>query len=543
MVSAELAKSIGLKKVKKALKKKVLAILGGFGAIFIIFAVIIGLMFFGIAHDEAVASEDPYAQECSTTGVMTGVTFGGQMDIVLRTLRIVESGENYQSQSKSSTASGAYQFINKTWNGYKDIWKSYGDFSGGAYLAPASVQDMVAKKKVEDILAGNSVEVVGPTWMTGHVPIGGEWDAPGGKIGAKVGSNPTPRQYQAKWMKIYNFLVSTTPQQTYNSGGPAQASYGSADAAERSIKSFSRKAIPSDNVQINDMFIGFASTYGNDPITGYVDTGDNNIPALTGHTNNQPGIAIYNQGTLGGWWQVTAPNSRTVILQQTDYGPSTDRMIDINAVAARSAFGYLASSFPTDQGSWSAVYLGKDAPQTAVFLDTKGVGDAKVDPSTEAAVPLTCNPETVGSEDGTPVIDAKLPTGPVASDVIVNVYGIRIHKDIAGNLQAMINAMRAAGLNPGGGGYRDPAGQLAVRRNNCGTSQYAIYEMPSSKCSPPTAKPGTSMHEKGLAIDFTCGGGSLNKSSPCFTWLKLNAANYGFINFPKEPWHWSTNGR
>lgn len=542
MVSAELAKSIGLKKVKKALKKKVLAILGGFGAIFIIFAVIIGLMFFGIAHDEAVASEDPYAQECSTTGVMTGVTFGGQMDIVLRTLRIVESGENYQSQSKSSSASGAYQFINKTWNGYKDVWGPSGDFSGGAYLAPASVQDMVAKKKVEGILATNGVEVVGPTWMTGHVPVGAEWDAPGGIIGASKGSNPTPRQYQAKWMKIYNFLVSTTPTSTFNAQ-PAASSYGSADAAERSIKSFSRKAIPSDNVQINDMFIGFASTYGNDPITGYVDTGDNNIPALAGHTNDQPGVAIYNQGTLGGWWQVTAPNSRTVILQQTDYGPSTDRMIDINAVAARSAFGYPAASFPTDQGSWSAVYLGKDAPQTAVFLDTKGVGDAKVDPSTNAAVPLTCNPETVGSEDGTPVINANLPTGPVASDVIVNVYGIRIHKDIAGNLKAMIDAMRAAGLNPGGGGYRDPAGQLAVRRNNCGTSQYAIYEMPSSSCRPPTAKPGTSMHEKGQAIDFTCGGGTLTKSSPCFTWLKLNAANYGFINFPKEAWHWSTNGR
>ncbi|WNG61464.1 M15 family metallopeptidase [Archangium gephyra] len=27
-----------------------------------------------------------------------------------------------------------------------------------------------------------------------------------------------------------------------------------------------------------------------------------------------------------------------------------------------------------------------------------------------------------------------------------------------------------------------------------------------------------------------------------FVWLKANAARYGFINLPSEPWHWSTNG-
>ena len=43
----------------------------------------------------------------------------------------------------------------------------------------------------------------------------------------------------------------------------------------------------------------------------------------------------------------------------------------------------------------------------------------------------------------------------------------------------------------------------AVRRANCGSSNYAIYQMPASACSPPTARPGTSMHEQGLAIDFT----------------------------------------
>ncbi len=127
-------------------------------------------------------------------------------------------------------------------------------------------------------------------------------------------------------------------------------------------------------------------------------------------------------------------------------------------------------------------------------------------------------------------------------DSIVTVHGIRVHSSIAGRLDAMLNAASAAGINMSGGGYRDPSGQIAVRRSNCGGSDYAIYQMPASSCRPPTARPGQSMHEKGLAIDFASGGGTLTRGSPAFAWLKANAASYGFYNLPSEPWHWSTNG-
>ena len=85
-------------------------------------------------------------------------------------------------------------------------------------------------------------------------------------------------------------------------------------------------------------------------------------------------------------------------------------------------------------------------------------------------------------------------------------------------------------------------GQIQTRMNNCGTSYYAIYEMPASQCHPPTARPGQSMHERGLAVDFTCNGGGVigSHSSPCFQWLAANASGYGFYNLPSEPWHWST---
>ena len=125
---------------------------------------------------------------------------------------------------------------------------------------------------------------------------------------------------------------------------------------------------------------------------------------------------------------------------------------------------------------------------------------------------------------------------------IVSVGGIRVASSIAGNLQRLLAAASASGINLSGGGYRDPAGQIAVRRSNCGSSNYAIYQMPSSACSPPTARPGSSMHEQGLAIDFTQGGRTLTRGSAGFSWLRANASSYGFYNLPSEPWHWSTNG-
>jgi hypothetical protein len=120
---------------------------------------------------------------------------------------------------------------------------------------------------------------------------------------------------------------------------------------------------------------------------------------------------------------------------------------------------------------------------------------------------------------------------------------ITVDSSLASNLSALLRAASAAGLNMCGGGYRDPAEQIALRRAHCGTSTYAIYEAPSSACSPPTARPGTSMHEKGLAIDFTCGGGTVQRGTACFSWLEGHAGAYGLSNLPSEPWHWSTNGQ
>lgn len=120
---------------------------------------------------------------------------------------------------------------------------------------------------------------------------------------------------------------------------------------------------------------------------------------------------------------------------------------------------------------------------------------------------------------------------------------ITVAGSISGNVQALLNDAAADGVMLCGGGYRDPQEQIQLRMAHCGTSNYAIYEMPASQCSPPTAIPGTSMHEQGLAIDFTCnGGGTVSTGDECWDWLQANAVGYGLYNLPGESWHWSTNG-
>ncbi len=135
--------------------------------------------------------------------------------------------------------------------------------------------------------------------------------------------------------------------------------------------------------------------------------------------------------------------------------------------------------------------------------------------------------------------------GPVATpDEISSVYGIAIHNSIAPQLQALIEAAEADGITLTGGGWRDPAAQIRLRRAHCGTSDYAIWEAPASSCRPPTARPGSSLHERGLAVDFSHNNRSINSpNSRAFLWLKANAAKYGFYNLPSERWHWSTTGR
>ena len=161
--------------------------------------------------------------------------------------------------------------------------------------------------------------------------------------------------------------------------------------------------------------------------------------------------------------------------------------------------------------------------------------------ATRPAAPTTAPPRTPTTRP--PTTTPPPPSGLVTWADVVKVGGIWVNKRIAGQVRSLLNAATAAGFSLSGGGFRDPASQIALRQAHCGPSAYAIYQMPASQCSPPTARPGTSMHEQGLAIDFTSSGHLISsRSDPAFAWLAGNAARFGFYNLPSEPWHWSVNG-
>jgi hypothetical protein len=113
------------------------------------------------------------------------------------------------------------------------------------------------------------------------------------------------------------------------------------------------------------------------------------------------------------------------------------------------------------------------------------------------------------------------------------------------NVSSMLaTAKSERNLSFAGGGFRTAARQIALRKANCGTTHYDIYEKPSSKCHPSTARPGTSNHELGLAIDFSnmCYPNSTCNGNPRYDWLVTNSQRWGIKKLGSEAWHWSWNG-
>ncbi len=146
-----------------------------------------------------------------------------------------------------------------------------------------------------------------------------------------------------------------------------------------------------------------------------------------------------------------------------------------------------------------------------------------------------------GSGTGSATSTRRIPE--TARPSLATVGGITVNASIAYHIQSLLAAASADGVFLGGYGWRDINTQIALRRQNCGTSDYAVWDMPPDGCSPPTARPGASMHEQGLAIDFSVNGRFINsRSDDAFVWLAANAGRFGFSNLPSEPWHWSTTG-
>jgi len=129
-------------------------------------------------------------------------------------------------------------------------------------------------------------------------------------------------------------------------------------------------------------------------------------------------------------------------------------------------------------------------------------------------------------------------TGFAVADT-TNIYGTIVHRNVAYAFKRMVDDARANGILISGGGFRTRERQIELRKiNGCPD----VWSAPSSSCRVPTAVPGRSLHELGLAVDITAGGKSLTRGTPAFKWLSLHAKAYGFVNLPSEAWHWSITG-
>jgi hypothetical protein len=187
-----------------------------------------------------------------------------------------------------------------------------------------------------------------------------------------------------------------------------------------------------------------------------------------------------------------------------------------------------------------------DAPKRAAARKAKVDAARKAKAEAEAKAKAKADAETAARARA----EAALSPGPIGPPTggypAVPCPGggsITVDGSLAHNLQAMLLTAWRDGVNLCGGGYRDRHQQVRLRIQHCGSSEYAVYQMPSGSCSPATAIPGTSMHERGLAIDFQCAGQSMSgRSSPCFAWMAAHAATFGLFNLPSEPWHWSSDG-
>jgi muramidase (phage lysozyme) len=126
------------------------------------------------------------------------IAYPSQMAHILATIRYVESRGDYSAPLNKGRASGAYQFITSTWDGY-----------GGypeAYLAPPELQDERAAADVDRFLAqwDNDVSMIPVMWyyprasrdvaLMDVVPV------------PSAGNVLTVREYQQRWLAVWSSL-------------------------------------------------------------------------------------------------------------------------------------------------------------------------------------------------------------------------------------------------------------------------------------------------------------------------------------------------
>ena len=240
--------------------------------------------------------------------------------------------------------------------------------------------------------------------------------------------------------------------------------------------------------------------------------------------------------------------------------PLTEAAADVERPAAQYRGRYAAAQ-PLATAVVGLLWPAASAATPPRSTDPSSPGPGGQDPggpdpgagTPDAADPARSCPFSGGPDGGAPTNTIPCSAGGAGQvetapgGVLIRVCAVGpfvIDTTISARVAAMVAAASAGGLDLGGGAFRSNAQQIALRRAHCGPTDYDIYQRPSSQCGPPTALPGQSMHERGLALDINSNGHLIaNHRDPAWQWLHAHAVLYGLRNLPSEPWHWSTNGR
>lgn len=297
-------------------------------------------------------------------------------------------------------------------------------------------------------------------------------------------------------------------------------------------------------------------------------------PALDAADGRVVGVAANPRGD--GLWRVTAAGRVRVAGAAAHLGDATATSTPVRAIVGHpeadgywilnrggEVFGFGAShvlgAATGPRASGMAAHPGGDGywvvrrnGDVTAFGTAAHYGDARLDAD---VVDIAAAPDGAGywilavdgrvrafgsAKDGTFTTEAS------PEPELATVGGIVVNETIGQRVKALLGHAADDGIELGGYGYRSTQRQIELRAQNCGPRYYDVFVKSSSECSPMTAIPGRSLHERGLAIDFhrklADGGIGAIAGSRAFTWLDRNAKTYGLYNLPSEPWHWSTTG-
>jgi hypothetical protein len=137
----------------------------------------------------------------------------------------------------------------------------------------------------------------------------------------------------------------------------------------------------------------------------------------------------------------------------------------------------------------------------------------------------SAQPGNTGSQSVANPQSATASSGQPSGNLVDLGGGKKVDASIAGNVKAMIEAAK-----------RDGVDLKITSAHRSREQQEVLYQKYLKGTGNLAAKPGTSNHEGGLAIDFT-------NTPGAHAWLAKNAGRFGLKNLPGEPWHYSTTGR